>query len=464
MNDLSPVKSRDKSRLSVSEKLAQHVAAARYEAIPAEALEAAKLFMLDTLAVSWAGSDAPGCREAHALLVEEGGRADSTAWAYGGRLPAAASAFINGMSSAALDYDALGRNASVHVNITVLPAALALAERQRASGRDFLAALVAGSDVMYRLGAASKDPHQGFSFTSIFGVFGAAAAAARLLGLDSVATRNALGIAFIQAGGTQQANIEPALTKRMLSAFAARAGVNAALLAGRGLTGPREVIEGKFGIHRLYQDGDPNRLTADLGTRFDNVHLTIKKFPSCGCNHTALEATLRLVREHDLKPDDVLSVEATVSPYIDRIVGGSYDPSGDAQVAAQFNIRYSIACALVRRRFGLDEIQEKAARDPAILAHVPKVSVRVDPAFSGYRGPIIVRMQTRTRGELACRVDHVPGSAESPLSEAEINDKLQECFRLGVRPLNGDQIAALIERVRKLEQAPDMSAFFAGIS
>lgn len=463
MNDLSCAGVKQPSHLSLAQQLARHASEVPYEAIPADALDAAKLFMLDTLAVSWAGSDAPGCREAHAFLVEEGGREDSSAWAYGGRLPAGSCAFINGMSSAALDYDALGDKSSVHVNITVLPAALALAERERASGREFLAALVAGSDIMYRLGASSTDPHQGFSFTSIFGVFGAAAAGARLLGLDSVATQNALGIAFIQAGGTQQANIEPALTKRMLSAFAARAGVQAALLAKRGLTGPREFIEGKFGIHNLYQKGSPQRLTEELGHRFDNGHLTIKKFPSCGCNHTSLEATLRLVNEHNLEPQDVISIEATVSPYIDRIVGGPYDPSGDAQVAAQFNIRYSIACALVRRRLGLAEIQEQAARDPEILLHVPKVSVRVDPGLNGQRGPVIVRMQTRTNGELSCRVDHVPGSVEAPLSKAEIDEKLRECFKLGVRPLTDDQISALVDRVRTLDRVADMSRFFDGI-
>ena len=112
-----------------------------------------------------------------------------------------------------------------------------------ASGADFLAALVIGSDVMCRLGAAARHPHRGFHYTSAFGVFGAAAAASRLLRLDAARTRHALGIAFIQACGTQQANIEPSLTKRMLSAFAARAGVYAALLAQRGITAPSEVFE-----------------------------------------------------------------------------------------------------------------------------------------------------------------------------------------------------------------------------
>lgn len=463
MNDLSPSPITKQHAETLSQQLADYVVGTVYGAIPSAARQAAKLFILDTLAVSWAGSDAPGCREAHSLLAEEGGRAESTAWVYGGHLPSASAAFMNGMSSAALDYDALGRDASVHVNITVLPAALAVAESQRTSGRDFLAALVIGSDMMYRLGAASKHPHRGFSYTSVFGVFGAAAAAAKLLRLDAEKTRHALGIAFLQAGGTQQANIEPSLSKRMLSAFGARAGVFAALLARSGITAPKEVIEGTFGLYRLYQDGDPDRLIDGLGNRFDNVELILKKFPSCGCNHTAIEATLRLVRQHDLNPDDVLAVEVTVPPYVDRIVGHPYDPSGDAQVAAQFSIRYSIACVLVRRRLGLAEIQEAAARDPEIVRHVGKISVRADNAIRSERGPVVVRMSTSKHGELSCRVDDVPGSVAVPLSHAEIDDKLGECFRLGVRPLNDQQIVMLRERVQHVEDVPDMSAFFKGI-
>ncbi|MBI4189921.1 MAG: MmgE/PrpD family protein [Betaproteobacteria bacterium] len=460
MNDIAHGNIEQRPAVPLSQRLADYIVDTKYRAIPRAALDAAKLFMLDTLAVAWAGSDAPGCREAHALLADEGGRSDSTAWAYGGRLPATSAAFLNGMSSAALDYDSLGRDAPVHVNVVVLPAALAVAERQRASGADFLAALVVGSDILCRMGAACKHPHRGFSYTSTFGVFGAAAAAARLLGLDAAATRHALGIAFIQAAGTQQANIEPSLTKRTLSAFAARAGVYAALLAQRGITAPSETFEGPFGLYRLYQDGDAGRLVDALGSRFDNVNLSIKKYPSCGCNHTAIEATLKLIRRYDLKPEDVQAVEVTVGPYIDRIVGGTYDPSGDAQVAAQFSIRYSIACALVRRRLGLAEIQEQAARDPAIGAQIGKVSVRVEPAYSGDRGPVVVRMQTMRHGEISCQVDHVPGSLESPLGEAEINEKFGECFRLGVRPLAGDRIARLSARVQGLDQSGDMATFF----
>ncbi len=463
MNDISATGIQTQSAVTLTGHLARHISGTRFEAIPAEAKDAAKLFMLDTLAVAWAGSDAPGCREAHALLVDEGGRADSTAWVYGGRLPATAAAFINGMSSSALDFDSIGRGASVHINIAVLPAALAIAQKQHASGKDFLAALVIGADVVYRLGAAATHPNRGFHYTAAFGVFGAAAAASRLLGLGVETTQHALGLGFFQASGTQQANIQPSLTKRMLSAFAARSGVYAALLAQRGITAPSEALEGKFGFYKLYQEGDPVRLLDQIGRRFDGVNINIKKYPSCGCNHTTIEAMLNLIRQYDLKPDDVESVEVTVTPYIDRIVGGAYDPSHDAQVAAQFNMRYTVACLLVRRKLGLAEIQEDAARDPAIAAHIPKVSLKVDTAQNTNRGPVIVRMRTRTHGEISCRVVDVRGGPDDPFTPAEIDEKFNECLRLGTRPLDAAQIALLMQRVREVEAVPDMAAFFDGI-
>jgi len=463
MNDIAFVDARQRSVAALSHELARHAASTSYAAIPEAAREAAKLFMLDTLAVSWAGSDAPGCREAHALLADEGGRADSTAWVYGGRLPATSAAFINGMTASALDYDSIASGAALHISIAVLPAALAVAERQRSTGKEFLAALVLGSDIMFRIAAGTKRPSRGFHYTGAIGVFGAAAAAARLLGLDVDATQHALGIAYLQSSGTQQANIQPSLSKRMLSAFAARSGVYAALLAQRGITAPSEAFEGRFGFFQLYQEGERSKVVDELGRRFDNVNVMIKKYPSCGCNHTSIEATLKLARQYDLKPDDVRSIEVTVTPYIDRIVGGDYDPSSDPQVAAQFNIRYSIACALVRRRLGLVEIQEQAARDPAIAAHIGKVSVRVDESQTGTRGPVIVRMRTKQHGEISCRVEDVPGTPGAPLLESEVDEKFRECFGLGVCPLNRDQIATLTARIRGVDRIADMSRLFDNI-
>ena len=448
---------------TLTAKLADYIVGTQYVTIPPAAFEPAKLAMLDTLAVAWAGSDAPGCREARALRVDEGTRTEATAWAYGDKLPAQAAAFINGMTSSALDYDSLALDAPVHLNIAVMPAALAVAERVHASGKEFLTALVIGSDLMCRMAAASLKPPQGFHYVSLYGVFGAAAAAAKLMKLDAVQTRHALGIAFMQTGGSQQANIDPSLSKRMLSAFAAKNGVFAAQLAAHSITGPAQALEGELGLYKLFQKGDPARLLDELGTRFDSTRISLKQFPSCGCNHMTIYGWLKMIRQYDLKPDDVLSIDLTLPPYTARLVGGAYDPSGDAQVAAQFSIKYSVACCLVRRRLGLAEIEADAARDPKILAHVPKVSVQVDPSRTGTRGPVDAVVKTRTHGELRAVFDVLPGGEGAPMTNDDVADKFNECFGRGVHPLDAAQIADLTRRVYEVEQLDDVARFFDGV-
>jgi 2-methylcitrate dehydratase PrpD len=223
------------------------------------------------------------------------------------------------------------------------------------------------------------------------------------------------------------------------------------------------VFEGECGLYALYQPGDPARLTEALGQRFDSDALSIKAYPSCGCNHTAIAGTLALAHAHDLAPEDVVAVEATVTPYMARIVGSAYDPGEDPQAAAQFSLTYSIACALVRRRLGLAEIEAEAATDPRILALVPRIVVKVNADWTGTRGPVLLRLHSRRHGWLERRVDHVPGTAESPLDPAAIDAKIAECLGRGARPLDTVRIARLRERVESLHEIEDMDRFFEGI-
>ncbi len=448
---------------TVSGRLAAHVAALQHDRLPPRIVEHAKVVMLDTLAVSWAGSDAPGCREVHDLFAGDEGAPQATCWGFGTRLPAADAAFVNGTTAAALDYDSFGRDAPVHAAIVVLPAALAMAERVRATGREFLCALVAGNDVTCRIAGSLVSPHRGFAYTSVVAVLGAAAAAARLMKLDATATRHALGLAFQQAGGTQQANLEPALAKRLLSAFPARAGILAARLAAQGITAPAEIFEGRLGFHTLYQPVDPARLLDGLGERFDSDAVSIKGYPSCSCNHAAIAGMLSLVARHGLQPEDVESVEVTASPYIVQLVGAPYAPGDDPQVSAQFSLPYSIACALLRGRLGLAEIDPEAALDPALRALAARVTMRAEPAFTGTRAPVVLRVASRRHGLLEQRVDHVPGSDQAPLGAAAIDAKFDECLARGVRPLDVARIGQLRERVAGLEAIDDVSTFFDGL-
>jgi 2-methylcitrate dehydratase PrpD len=449
--------------MTVSETLAKHVAAARYEALPADVALFTKRLVLDTLAVAWAGADAPGAKPVRELVAKEGGAPESTLWVFGGRLPAGAAAFLNGMAASALDYDSVYEAGSVHPDIVTVPAALAIAERQRLSGREFLTAVALGNDLMCRLGKATVK-NTGWFYTSLYGVFGAAAAAAKLLKLDAGGVRDALGLAFSHAGGTQQALIEKTMAKRLQSAFAARNGVFCALLAAAGARAPAEAFEGKFGFYAKYDAGDPEVLLADLGMRFEHTATAVKKYPSCTANHPAVEGALALAREFDLKPDDVDGVEVAISPFSHQLVGAPYDPGANPQVAAQFSIQYSLASALLRRRLAIADIQPEAALDSEARAFAAKVAVKIDEANKGKFAPAEVAIRTKTHGTLTRRVAHVPGTAQNPMSEADLHAKVRDCVAAAGLPGSAASADRLIERTMTIEIVADMATFFDGLA
>ena len=449
---------------SVSERLAAHVVTTGWSDIPPEAVFAAKRLALDTLAVAWPGASAPGLPETSALLVEQAGTPESALWATRQRMPARSAAFVNSAAAAALDYDGMRapERGSVHADSVVLPAAWAIAERQHCSGRDFLTAVVLGNDVVTRLGAASALPHKGWYHTSIYGIFGAAAAASKLLGLTERETCHAFGIALSQTAATQLPNISRALTKRLSSAFAAHAGVFSALLAARGLTAPRLAFEGDFGFYRLYQRGEPELLFERLGLDYPHTQTAIKKYPTCACNHTAIEATLALVRAHGLSASDVESVEVTISPYVDRLVGAPFDPGSDPQVTAQFSVQYSVAAPILRGRFSVLDIENAAVLDPAVVALARSVRVRVEQGW-GNRRCANVAIRSRRHGVVSKHVELIPGGPETPLSDAELDEKVRSCLGSGQAPLAPHAIGALIAKLNAVEAVPDMAQFFDGI-
>lgn len=448
--------------MTITETLAAHVAATDLSRIPAPVAAATRQFVLDTLAVAWAGADAPGGKAIHGVVAADGGAPDAGVWVWGGRLPAAPAAFVNGVSAAALDYDSVYEAGSVHADVVVVPAAWAVAERTGASGADFLAAVALGTDIACRIGKAARKS-TGWFYTSLTGVYGAAAACAKLLGLGPDGIADALGLALCNTGGTQQALLEKTVAKRMQSAFAARAGVFAAQLAGAGASAPRQALEGTYGYFRKYEDCDPDAILADLGKVYENTRSAIKKYPSCTANHAPVETAIALARELDLAPGEVDEIEVTLSPFSQRLVGGPFEPAANPQVAAQFSIQYSMASALARRRLAIADIQADAVLDPALGALAGRVRVVVDEANKGKFAPASIALTTRRHGRVSRAAPHVPGTNEHPLSREELKAKVLDCVGAGPRPLSPAQAACLIERVEGIDAVPDMRRFFDGI-
>jgi len=441
---------------TLSARLAAHVIDTPWDALPPAAVLAAKHMALDPLAVAWAGPSAPGIPPVRDALIDEGGKPQGTVWATNAKIPARSAAFLNSAAAAALDFDGMqaSERGSVHSDSVVLPAALAVAEQHGATGRELVAALVLGNDIVTRLGAASALPHRGWYQTSIYGIMGAAAAAARLMRLDADQTMHAFGIAVNQACSTQLPNIERSLVKRYSSAFAAQGGVLAALMAARGITAARQAFEGRFGFYELYQPGEPDRLLDGLGVSYPHVETGVKRFPSCACNHTAIEAALQLAREHPVQSSEIADLDVTISPYVHRLVGAPFDPSSDPQVAAQFSVQYSVAAAMLRGRFGVGDIEPDAVLERAVLALARRISVHADETWGNSRAAtVVIRMHSGERRER--HVANIPGSQEAPLAEADRREKALDCLRAGVHPLDGAQAQRLVDRVLGLDRLAD---------
>ena len=391
---------------TISQILAAHVANGRYEDLPQDAIAAAKWFLLDTLGVAWAGTDAPGVAPLRDMVVEDGGKAESSIWGSGHKVPAAAAALVNGTFAGALDYDGVYEKGSVHPDIVTLPAVFSIAERQGASGRDLLAALVLGNDIACRSGGAMRG-NPGWFNTSVHGVFGAAAACAKLLGLDELGIANAFGLALSHAGGTQQALAEKSLVKRVQSGIAARGAVFSALAAARGITAPQATFEGKAGFYQLYGEGDPALVIDGLGERYLNVDTVTKKFPSCTANHVAIEGAIQLATTANFDPAAVSGIEVEISPFMHQLVGANFEPGDNPQSHRSF---FSLRPALHIRRSG--------------------------------------------GATLHLKIDHTPGTPESPLSLDDLKTKFRDCARSGAAPMSEQVCEAMIDKVLAAEELP----------
>ena len=325
-------------------KLAKFAADLKYRDLPKEVVELAKVCILDALGATYLGATMPWGRIAIDYAGSSGGRAESVV--LGGRRKADAknAALANGTMAHAFETDDVLICALHHPGVVVVPAALAVAERERASGKALLKAVVAGYEVMNRAGKAiGTESHimRGFFPTSTNGTFGAAAAAGVLLGLTAEQHVDALGIAGSQSGGLFEGIKEGVMTKRFGAGKAAENGVMAAELAQRGFTGSRTVFEGTWGYLKAFSDRPfPGELTANLGKTFNILETTFKPYPCCKALHSAIDATLELKREHRIKAADVAAV--VVGGYEKLVkMHDIYAPA--TAMSAQFSIPYVVA-------------------------------------------------------------------------------------------------------------------------
>jgi 2-methylcitrate dehydratase PrpD len=445
-------------------KFVKHFTSVKYDYLPTAAIEAAKKEVLDSLATSLGGSTKAGVKELVDMVKELGGEKQSTIIAYGIKCPAPSAAQVNGTMIHALDYDDGHQAALVHVGCVTVATAFAVAERMgKVSGKELITAIALGGDFMARLGLAGRPGKtalsSGWHPTTLLGHFGAAATAGRIMRLDEEKMINALGLAYHQAGGAGSGVSDGALAKRMGPGFAARAGVTAALMAERGITGERDSLEGKTGLFNTYMGGDydPEILTADLGKRYEGVNIGDKPYPCCGLIHACIDAVLAIKAKHEI---EIERIEEIIAYGGHSVFDLSQPPEVKRNprtiIDAQFSVPWVVATAAVKGKVTVDDFTEEAIKRQEILKVAQKVSGRLVPEMDRHGvgpGGVIIKMQGGE--EYREEVEHCLGSAERPMSLNDITKKFRECAAFSRKPLPDITVDKAIEMVGKLEKLDD---------
>lgn len=440
-------------------QIAHFIQDAELGSLPPATRAAAARQMLDTVAVGWAGSDADGVRQAADLAIEEGAAPAVPLWGRQERVSSLQAAFVNGASAAALDYDSVHQESLLHPAAITVPTALALAAETGANGRETLDAHIVGSEVMCRISLAT--PRQSNWFPpSVYGIFGATATAARLLNLSTAQTLNALGLALAQASGTKQAITERTLTKRLQTAFVARAGILAAKLALRGVTGPHDFLEGSAGLFAVIEGGDAGKAVDGLGERMVFQDAVIKKYPTCLCTHVVIEAADKIRKEHGIGVIDIKQIDTMITAYMARLIGGAYAPGSDPQVSAQFSAAYATACTFLRGGITLGDIEPAAATAPDILDTTAKVSVGIFDDIDGHVAPARVTVTCTDGRTFSADVAEVPSAAGRGASDEAIYQKSMDCLTRGHGPLTEKDARALISRILGIDDLVTLRDLF----
>ena len=292
-------------------------------------------------------------------------------------------------------------------------------------------------------------------------VFGAAAAAARLRGLDAATTTRALGIAGSMASGLLEFLADGSSTKRLHPGWAAHAGVQAARLAAHGATGPTTVIEGRFGLYRAFlgrEDVDVEGELADLGERWETPRIAFKPYPACHFLHASVDAAAQAAGDRGLAPGDIAEIVATVPPAAVDLVLEPLEPKlrPRTEYEAKFSLPYSVAARLVHGRVDVLTYTDAAIADPDVLELAGRVRYEVQDYTtpgSGFRGGARIRT---TGGEtLSAELDYQRGAPENPMSAEEVREKYRTNAGLALDAVDAERLELAL---LGLEDEADLAA------
>jgi len=429
--------------------------------VPDDVRDRLALHLVDVVGCGIAAVGTGAAGHASTVAAAQGGVPEASLLGAAERVPAALAAFANGTRCHGLDFDDTHEAGICHASTVVGPAALAVGERRNRSGAEVLDAYVIGCEVAVRIAMAFADGAyaRGFHPTGVCGAFGAAAAAARLERLDEDLAVEALGVVGSFASGLLEYLSDGSATKPIHAGWAAQAGIQAALMARAGATGPARVIEGRLGLlaaHGARVDG-ADAIAEDLGERWEAAAMSLKPFPACHFAHASTWAAAETAAEQRLEPGDIAEIivripQAGVQMVLDPLEAKRHPRT---PYEAKFSLPFTVAHHLVRGGLGLDAFSDSSIADADVLALAARVAAEpireTDGAVSRFGGG--ARVITRSGAELDRLLPHPPGSPGNPLDEAWVLGKFRDNAALALPPERAEPLAAAL---RDIASAPSL--------
>jgi 2-methylcitrate dehydratase PrpD len=439
--------------------LVDHVSGTCFDDLPGEVVAYCKLFLIDSLGVTFPGSRAPGCREVVDLTRAWGAASGSRVMIHGNRAAPPLAALVNSTMMHALDFDDTLDTSALHTFVSVLPAALATAEFVgNVDGEKLITALVLGVDIICRLSLGIRRPLSWIR-AATSGSFGAAAAAGKILGLNPEELTHALGVVYSQTSGNAQGLMEGRLVKRMQPGFAAQAGVTSAFLAKAGITGSHGFLQGEYGFYRLYEGGeyDPVPVVEGLGEHYTILDLSLKPYPCCRMTHASIDAALQLRDVIGRLTRQVEEIEVTTSRMVADMVGKPFVTGTDPQVDAQFSIPYTVSTALLRGDVFLKDFEIDRIMDKKVKALARRVKVVPDPALPE-KDIVHCTMAVKMKdGRVNKAVVNAPlGNPANPLDMARCREKFVKCLKYSKINYDDKKSNELLSTIERLEQVKDV--------
>ena len=455
--------------MNISRELARFVAGLKYEDIPESVIEVEKRSILDNIAIISGGADGNGCREFVEYAVESaaGGKEEATVLGQKIKLPAVWAAFANASMTMALDFSDTSATATIHPNTSTFCVSLALSEKLGGiSGKDFLTAMIAGSEVACRLARAavsSRFALYGFYMPPVFTSFGAAAAACKILGLseDQIIDAWSLVLSQYTCSSELTKNKETPI-RSIREAFGAQAAYSSAILASKGIKGYKDPFEGQQGFYKAYfnDDYDPEPVLKDLGKDFEAAKLIFKPWPCCMGNHGCINAALNIMRDHDIKPEDITALKAE-APTVARVV---LEPAEDKKapknaIGAKYSMPFTVSTAIIDGSVTLGSFEDENLKRKDILELASKFSHVLNDEWdrsvemkTGGR----LTIETKDGKSYTDTVSSTLGNPDNPMTEDAFRAKFFSCMERAPKASSEEDREALYQHVKALEKINDI--------